>query len=219
LQHFWIDTCCINKANKAELSLAIRSMFRWYQNATKCYVYLSDVSTKKRKAGGLSTSFTWEPAFRSSRWFTRGWTLQELLAPGVVKFFSREWHRLGDRRSLKTQIHEVTSIPHNVLEGAPLSQFSVEERFRWRQNRHTKLKEDAAYSLSGIFNVDMAPVYGEGTEEAFKRLHDEIRKREECLRNLRPSDPRNNKKRIEDTKGSLLEGSYRWVLSNSSFQQ
>ena len=72
LQYFWVDTCCIDKSDKAELSLAIRSMFRWYQNATKCYVYLSDLSTKNKEAGDLSTEFTWEPAFRSSRWFTRG---------------------------------------------------------------------------------------------------------------------------------------------------
>ncbi|KAF2626214.1 hypothetical protein BU25DRAFT_492343 [Macroventuria anomochaeta] len=121
--------------------------------------------------------------------------------------------------SLKSQIHEVITIPHEVLEGITLSQSSVDERFRWRQNRHTKLKEDAVYSLSGIFDVDMAPVYSEGTEEAFRRLHDKIRSREECLRDLGSTDSRNDKKRIEDTKGGLLEGSYRWVLDNSSFQQ
>jgi hypothetical protein len=226
LQYFWVDTCCINKANKAELSLAIRSMFRWYQKATKCYVYLSDVSARKRKFGDTVVDSAWKPAFTSSRWFTRGWTLQELVAPRVVEFFSCDWHRLGDRRSLKSQIHEVTTIPHDVLEGTPLSQSSVDERFRWRQNRHTKLKEDAAYCLSGIFDVDIAPVYGEGTEEAFRRLHDKIRSREEsvrhreeCLRDLRPTDPRDDRKRIVDTKGGLLEGSYRWVLDNSSFRQ
>ena len=88
LQYFWVDTCCIDKLDQAELSLSIQSMFRWYQNATKCYVYLSDVSTKKRKANIISTEFTWEPAFRSSRWFKRGWTLQELVAPSIVEFFS-----------------------------------------------------------------------------------------------------------------------------------
>lgn len=161
----------------------------------------------------------WDTEFRQSKWFTRGWTLQELLAPSVVEFFSRDWHKLGDRASLKTQIHEVTTIPFRVLEGAPLSQSSTEERFRWRQLRHTKIKEDAAYCLSGIFDVDIAPVYNEGTEEAFRRLHDEIRKREECLRDLRPSSPRDDRKRIEDTKGGLLKGSYHWVLKNSNFRQ
>ncbi|KAF2022815.1 HET-domain-containing protein, partial [Setomelanomma holmii] len=226
LQYFWIDTCCINKANKAEHSLAIQSMFCWYRNAARCYVYLPDVSALPLSAEEEASPAPWDSEFRQCKWFTRGWTLQELLAPSVVEFFSCGWHRLGDRASLKTQIHEVTNISYEVLEGAPLSESSVDERFRWRQNRHTKLKEDAAYSLSGIFNVDMAPVYGEGTEEAFRRLHDKIRsqeesfrKLEECLRDLRPTDPCNDKKRIENTKGGLLEGSYRWVLNNSSFQQ
>jgi hypothetical protein len=226
LQHFWVDTCCINKANKAELSLAIRSMFRWYRDASRCYVYLSDLSVSPPGTGEEAMPPLWDLEFRQCKWFTHGWTLQELLAPGVVEFFSREWHRLGDRISLKTRIHEVTSIPHDVLEGAPLSQFSVDERFRWRQNRQTKLEEDAAYCLSGLFDVDIAPIYGEGTKEAFRRLQDKIRshaesvrKREECLRDLRPTDPRDDKKRIEDTKGGLLEGSYRWVLDNNRFQQ
>jgi hypothetical protein len=130
LQYFWVDTCCIDKSDKAELSLAIQSMFRWYQNATKCYVYLSDVSTNQRKAGGLSTEFTWEPTFRSTRWFTRGWTLQELLAPSIVEFFSQEWERLGDKMSLKSLIKKITGIPYEALDGAPLSRFSVDERLR-----------------------------------------------------------------------------------------
>jgi hypothetical protein len=219
LQHFWVDTCCINKANKAEHSLAIQSMFRWYRNAARCYVYLSDVSAPPLTTEREASPLLWDLDFRKSEWFTRGWTLQELLAPDSVEFFSREWKRLGDRISLKFQIHEVTSIPHAVLEGAPLSQFSVDERFRWRQDRLTKLEEDKAYSLSGLFDVDMAPVYGEGAEEAFRRLHDKIRKLEECLRDLRPTDPRKDKERIEQAKGGLLEGSYRWVFDNASFQQ
>jgi hypothetical protein len=219
LRYFWVDTCCINKANRAEHSLAIRSMFRWYRKAARCYVYLPDVTASHVGIEEDASLPAWETEFRRSKWFTRGWTLQELLAPSVVEFFSRDWHKLGDRVSLKTQIHEVTTIPFGVLAGAPLSQSSTDERFRWRQERHTKLKEDAAYSLSGIFDVEMAPVYEEGTEEAFRRLRDEIRKREECLRDLRPSNPRDDKKRIEDTKGGLLKGSYRWVLKNSSFRQ
>jgi hypothetical protein len=219
LQYFWVDTCCINKANKAEHSLAIRSMFRWYQKATKCYVYLSDVSARKRKFGDTDVDFAWKPAFTSSRWFTRGWTLQELVAPRVVEFFSCDWHNLGDRVSLKTQIHEVTTIPLAVLEGAALSQINVSERLGWGRDRCTNLVEDAAYSLSGVLDVEIMPVYGEGSQEAFRRLHDEIQKRKECLRDLRPTDPRDDRKRIVDTKGGLLEGSYRWVLDNSSFRQ
>ncbi len=109
LRYFWIDTCCIDKKNAVELQEAINSMFRWYQNAAKCYVYLSDVSTTKRKLSQLS-DYAWESAFRESRWFKRGWTLQELLAPRSVEFFSRDRKRLGDKRTLERQIHEVTKI-------------------------------------------------------------------------------------------------------------
>jgi hypothetical protein len=218
LQYFWVDTCCIDKSDKAELSHAIRSMFRWYQNAMKCYVYLSDVSTEQTKPGGLSTEFTWEPAFRSSRWFTRGWTLQELLAPSTVEFYCQDWGKLGDKILLTSLINKITGIPHQVLRGT-LSQFDVHERLRWKGNRKTKLKEDMAYSLSGICDVDIVPMYGEGEEEAFRRLYDEIRKLKDCLRDLRSSDPRDDKKRIEVTKGGLLVDSYRWVLDNTTFHQ
>jgi hypothetical protein len=219
LQYFWVDTCCIKKVNKAELSQAIQSMFRWYQKATKCYVYLSDVSTRKRKANTMLTVFTWEPCFRSSRWFTRGWTLQELLAPSVVELFSREWTKLGDKMSLTQQIHEITGIPHSALQGVPLSQFSVKDRLRWSQHRQTTCPEDGAYSLSGIFDVDIAPVYGEGAEGAFKRLHDEIQRMETCIQDIRITDPCDDKRRIEETKGGLLAESYCWVLDNANFRQ
>jgi hypothetical protein len=129
LQYFWVDTCCIDKANSVELQEAINSMFRWYQNAAKCYVYLSDVSTSKQKASDRFSKYTWESAFRSSRWFTRGWTLQELLAPGSVEFFSRERNRLGNKKTLEQQIHEITGIAITALQGTPLSQFEVGDRF------------------------------------------------------------------------------------------
>jgi hypothetical protein len=219
LQYFWVDTCCIDKLDKAELFLAIQSMFRWYQNATKCYVYLSDVSTKKRKAGSTSTKLTWECAFRSSRWFTRGWTLQELLAPSIVEFFSQEWNKLGDKALLKSMIQKTTGIPPEALEGTPLSQFSVSERLRWREGRTTTNEEDGAYSLLGIFGVDLAKVYGEGAAGAFGRLMREIDISQRCVRDIRSTDPCDDKKRIEDTKGGLLADSYRWVLDNNTFQQ
>jgi len=219
LKYFWVDTCCINKANKAELSQAINSMFRWYRNATRCYVYLPDVSIAKRKASGQSSEFTWEPAFRGSRWFTRGWTLQELLAPCSVEFFSRERKRLGDKGTLKQQIYEITGIPKLALQGGLLSQFSVNKRLSWIEHRRTKLEEDKAYSLLGIFGVYIAPIYGEGAATAFKRLMGEIDKLENCIQHLRLTDPRDDKKRIEETKGGLLEDSYRWVLEDSDFQR
>ena len=219
LQYFWIDTCCINKADHAELSEAINSMFRWYQTATKCYVYLSDISITKWKVIDNVSKLSWESTFQGSKWFTRGWTLQELLAPTSVEFFSKEWKRLGDKQSLRQKIHKITRIPVLALQGAPLSQFSINERLSWKDGRHTKLEEDMAYSLLGIFGVYIPPIYGEGTSGAFKRLMDEIGKLEKCIQDLHLTNPRDDKKRIEDTKGGLLEDSYRWILENSDFQQ
>jgi hypothetical protein len=117
LSYFWIDTGCIDKYNETELVHAIKSMYRWYQKATKCYIYLSNVSTvnideiEERRRG------TWKLKFRTSRWFTRGWTLQKLIAPGKVEFFSRQTHKLGTRSSLVHQIHEITGIPCSVPHG------------------------------------------------------------------------------------------------------
>ena len=88
LQYFWVDSCCIDKGNLVELTAAINSMFRWYQNAAKCYVYLSNISMGKYT---LSSEPIWESDFRRSQWFTRGWTLQELLAPRSVEFFFLGW--------------------------------------------------------------------------------------------------------------------------------
>jgi hypothetical protein len=176
LQYFWVDTCCIDKSNNVELQEAVNSMFRWYQNAAKCYVYLSDVSIAKRKVSDRFSEFTWEPAFRASRWFTRGWTLQELLAPSSVEFFSREGKQLGDKRTLERQIHEITGIAIPALRGSPLSQFSIDTRLSWAENRQTTRKEDKAYSLLGIFNVYIPLIYGEGEDNAFARLQEEIDK-------------------------------------------
>jgi hypothetical protein len=219
LQYFWVDTCCIDKTDKAELSHAIRSMFRWYQNATTCYVYLSDVSTRMREADDMLDIFAYESAFRASRWFTRGWTLQELLAPSTVEFFSQEGAKLGDKRSLKFLIHKITSISLEALDGAPLSQFSVNERLRWREGRVTNREEDGAYSLQGILDVELAPMYGEGATGAFRRLIDEIHKLERCVQDVRHTDPRDDKKRIEESNGGLLADSHRWILYNATFQQ
>ncbi|KAF1977466.1 HET-domain-containing protein [Bimuria novae-zelandiae CBS 107.79] len=219
LQYFWVDTCCIDKSNYGELREALNSMFRWYRDAGKCYVYLSDVSTAKRKASDEDSEFAWEPAFRVSRWFTRGWTLQEPLAPGSVEFFSQEGKELGDKRLLTQRICKITGIPESALRGAPLSQFSINKRLSWIENRQTTLEEDKAYSLLGILDVYIPPLYGEGKVGAFKRLMDEIDKREKCIQDLHLTDPRDDKKRIEETKGDLLEDSYHWIPENSDFQR
>lgn len=170
LKYFWIDTCCIDKSSSEEITESINSMFRYYERAEKCYVYLPDV---KLAEAGLSTSpRSWKHAFRSSRWFTRGWTLQELLAPKRVEFFSFEGLRIGERASLIQDIHAATAstLPISVLDGQKLSQFSPEERISWIAERNTKREEDKAYALQGILGVSMPTIYGEGYEKAFTRL-------------------------------------------------
>ena len=198
LQYFWVDTCCIDKWNLRELSNAINSMFRWYRNAAKCYVYLCDVSipaTKALRRRRWSTrgwtlwkriisatvrspqhQSVWDVSFRKSKWFTRGWTLQELIAPASVEFFSLERQRLGDKESLEQQIHEITRIPVEALRGGPLEYFSVKDRMAWMEGRQTTQEEDVAYSLIGIFSVSMEFRYGEGRERALNRLQEEIEK-------------------------------------------
>ena len=193
LKYFWIDTCCIDKSNSVELQEAIISMFRWYRDAIKCYVYLEDVST----AGYDNTDQSlWQPAFRGSRWFTRGWTLQELIAPSRVDFFSSEGQFLGDKKSLERQLHDITGIKIEALQGHDLSTFSIDERLSWAADRETKRAEDKAYSLLGIFDIHMSLRYGEGAERAFRRLKEKIHKRagmiqadpEDYFASLRPRE-------------------------------
>lgn len=173
-RYFWVDACCIDKANSTELSEAINSMFEWYRKAARCYVYLSDVTDSRFGTNDLESRDPCELQFPASRWFTRGWTLQELLAPPSVEFFSREGLRLGDKGSLGQQIHEVTGIAVAALQNKPLAQFNIDERFRWAANRNTTRVEDWAYSLLGIFGVYMPLIYGEGKKNAVHRLKREI---------------------------------------------
>jgi hypothetical protein len=186
LQYFWVDTCCIDKSSSAELSEAINSMFRWYHDASKCYVYLSDVSIRAAIKNDQISQWAWEPAFQKSRWFTRGWTLQELIAPASVEFFSVEGERLGDKKSLERQIHEITGITAQALQRGPLPYFSVNERMSWAAKRKTKREEDAAYSLLGIFDIHMPLIYGEGQKKALARLYKEIK---ESLKDKSPALP------------------------------
>jgi hypothetical protein len=169
LQYCWVDTCCINKSNSSELSEAMNSMFRWYQNAKRCYVYLVDVSSDSRNEMSHSIE-GWELAMRRSRWFTRGWTLQELIAPSYVEFFSKGMDRLGDKKSLEKMLHEITGIPIEVLRTRSLIDFGIEQRFSWAAKRQTTYEEDMAYCLLGIFDIHMPLLYGEGKETAMKRL-------------------------------------------------
>jgi hypothetical protein len=175
LRYFWIDTCCIDKRNAVELATAINSMFRWYQKAERCYVYLSDVSIRDEGQRGQSNP-AWEAAFRRSRWFTRGWTLQELIAPTLVDFYSLEGERLGSKLSLEEIVHDITGISRNALRGDALSNFRIDERMSWAEHRDTTLEEDKAYCLLGIFDVSMSLIYGEGREKAFRRLQQKVHK-------------------------------------------
>jgi tetratricopeptide (TPR) repeat protein len=168
LQYFWVDTCCIDKWNLSELSKAINSMFQWYKNATRCYVFLSDVSVSTATEPVQRND--WEESFLASAWFTRGWTLQELIAPVSVEFFSCEGYPLGDKASLDQLIHKITNIPLAALRNCPLDQFTTSERERWAENRTTTEAEDTVYCLLGILGISMPTVYGEGKESARSRL-------------------------------------------------
>ncbi|KAH7012600.1 uncharacterized protein B0I36DRAFT_378335 [Microdochium trichocladiopsis] len=180
LQHFWVDSCCIDKSDAIELQTAINSMFRWYRGAKRCYVFLSDVSCPPTSGPPTSSQqpgvASWESVFRNSRWFTRGWTLQELIAPQIVEFYSKEGVFLGDKESLEAVIRNVTGIPARALRNTPLSNFTTSEREAWARNRETKYEEDMAYSLLGIFGVHMPLIYGEGRESAQRRLREEVQK-------------------------------------------
>ncbi|KAJ8115339.1 hypothetical protein OPT61_g2993 [Boeremia exigua] len=162
LKHFWVDTCCINKESSAELSEAINSMYRWYRDADACYAYLNDVHHKLE--------------FRKSRWFKRGWTLQEVLAPADVIFFDASWSMIGFKTSLITTLSERTGIDARALhDGTSLNDFSIAERMSWAAGRQTSRIEDEAYCLLGILDVNMPLIYGEG-KRAFIRLQEELLK-------------------------------------------
>jgi hypothetical protein len=165
LKYFWVDSCCIDRQSSAELSESINSMFRWYKDARRCYVYLQDVEFS-----------TWADSFRNSQWFTRGWTLQELIAPTYVEFFSAEWIGLGTKDNLVDLINQITHVDVSALLGEPLSSFSIEHRFLWQVGRETTREEDMAYCMLGILDVHISAIYGEGKDHAFMRLEQELSK-------------------------------------------
>jgi hypothetical protein len=164
-QYIWIDTCCIDKTSSTELSEAINSMYTWYRDSAVCYVLLADVYNSKKKGHDFFTS----------RWFTRGWTLQELLAPTRLQFFDRDWKSFGTKFDLIDNISTVTKIDLYAMTGGDLSRLSVARRMSWVANRQTTRLEDMAYCLLGIFGINMPLLYGEGTK-AFIRLQEEILK-------------------------------------------
>ncbi|KAF5343234.1 hypothetical protein D9758_013438 [Tetrapyrgos nigripes] len=163
----WIDSCCINKESSAELSEAINSMYVYYEDAQVCYVYLEDAVRSEDIRDERS-------GFRHCKWFTRGWTLQELLAPSYVVFLDQDWEMIGTRYSLADVISAITSIPVSVFRDGDFDKFSVAQKMSWAAPRQTTRPEDMAYCLFGIFRVSMSPIYGEGGARAFMRLQQEI---------------------------------------------
>ncbi|KAI4601982.1 hypothetical protein KJ359_010848 [Pestalotiopsis sp. 9143b] len=179
LEYFWVDTCCIDRTSSSELEEAITCMFSWYRDAAQCYVYLEDVPANREPGSSLSQTQRlddWETGFRRARWFSRGWTLQELLAPKNVMFFSAEQALLGNKGSLESMIHEITGIPHDALRGKRLAEFSLDERLSWAAKRQTRRKEDRAYCLLGILEIYIPRMYGMG-DSAYDLLLDEIKKK------------------------------------------
>ncbi|KAK0714168.1 heterokaryon incompatibility protein-domain-containing protein, partial [Lasiosphaeria miniovina] len=167
LNYVWSDTCCIDKSSSAELSEAINSMFRWYKEAEVCFAFLSDLP-----AG--SDVFADPLSFTACKWFSRGWTLQELIAPMNLTFFDGEWNAVGTKIELQEAVTLATRIPQGILDGSiSLSSIPLAARMSWAANRDTTRPEDKAYCLLGIFGVNMSMIYGEGPK-AFQRLQEEI---------------------------------------------
>jgi hypothetical protein len=172
----WIDTCCIDKRSSAELSEAINSMYNWYEASQVCYAYLEDVFIPSESFKVPDALITFQDLLKRSRWFTRGWTLQELIAPAQVVFYGKYWNSLGTRKALAERISDITRIPKKILqEPLELEYASVAKRMSWAAGRQTTRVEDVAYCLLGLFDVNMPLLYGEGTK-AFIRLQEEILK-------------------------------------------
>lgn len=167
LEYAWVDTCCIDKSSSAELTEAINSMFRWYERASMCYVYLADVTPQTSLEEGL----------KSCRWITRGWTLQELIAPRECHLLDGTWTCRGTKTKLKELLADLTGVPGPVLANEKLPRdYSVAQRMSWAAKRTTTRREDMAYCLLGLFGIHMPMIYGEG-EMAFHRLQEEIIRR------------------------------------------
>jgi hypothetical protein len=183
--YIWIDTCCIDKTSSAELSEAINSMYRWYRDCTVCIAYLEDVSEIPAVSSDLVDDGCKEavsplscyPTFSHARWFRRGWTLQELIAPQTLHFYDTHWNKIAEKRDIIGFLSRVTGIDILVLhEVRSLYTKSIAQKMSWASQRETTRIEDLAYCLMGIFDINMPLLYGEG-QRAFIRLQEEIMKR------------------------------------------
>lgn len=164
----WMDAPCIDKRSSAEISESIRSMFKWYSQSSVCFAYLADVPSN---SGPIDAP---DSAFRRSKYFLRGWTLQELIAPRRVVFLAKDWTVLGEKRELAGLLEEITGIDADVLTFRhSLSDISVARRLSWASRRETGRPEDMAYCLMGLFDIHMPVLYGEGGA-AFERLQEAI---------------------------------------------
>ena len=163
-RYAWVDTCCIDKTSTVELGEAINSMYRWYQKAGICHVYLRDYQPDRDE-------------LKECKWFKRGWTLQELIAPCEINFYDKEWHLVGTKTQLRSRLCDITGIDERVLAGASPEICSIAERMSWAAGRETARQEDRAYSLLGLFDVSLPLIYGiSSTRNAFIQMQEEILK-------------------------------------------
>ncbi|KAF9472078.1 hypothetical protein BDN70DRAFT_763404, partial [Pholiota conissans] len=166
----WMDTVCINKDSSSELDESIRSMYAWYERASICIVHLSETQT-----------ITQIP---HDSWFTRGWTLQELIAPKILNFYSSDWRRLtqygnNDKQNnvVLSFIKQATTMSSWEVTSTSKHHVPLSRKMQWAASREVTREEDRAYSLMGIFDVSISTAYGEGTYRAFLRLLEEILKK------------------------------------------
>ncbi|KAG7053982.1 HET-domain-containing protein [Colletotrichum scovillei] len=176
LGHIWIDTCCVDKESEAERNEAVESSFRIFKSAAVCIAYLSDVRSETDFHPDNNLEGKFRHAFKRSRWFTRSWTLPELIAPPQLVFYSHGWELIGTRSQLRAHLFDITGVDPFVLQGGDLAKVSVARKMFWATSRNAYRLEDIAYSLAGLFGVEMIPIYGEGNVRAFLRLQEHIAK-------------------------------------------
>ncbi|KAF5344720.1 hypothetical protein D9758_015289 [Tetrapyrgos nigripes] len=162
LEYVWVDTCCVTQGNHNDVVRNIRSMFAYYRNGYVCYVHLADVYLRDDM---------WRSRFAHSEWFRRGWTLQELLAPGVVDFFDSEWNYVGSKLDLQDIVSHITTKPPEIISGEQsLQDIHPLKRMSWALGRQTSRPQDRAYCLSGLLNVSIEPDYTEDLRQSMNRL-------------------------------------------------